>query len=48
LAATTDEHLMTGWKLLAGGSVMSERPRHIAIREVVFNHLAHHRGQLTV
>jgi len=48
LSATTDEHLMTQWKLLAGGRVMSEQPRYIAIREGVFNHLAHHRGQLTV
>ena len=48
LAATTDEHLLTGWKLLAGGRLVSEQPRHIAIQDGVFNHLAHHRGQLTV
>lgn len=48
LSGTTDEHLMTTWKLLAGGHVVSEQPRHLAIREGVFNHLAHHRGQLTV
>jgi uncharacterized damage-inducible protein DinB len=48
LKATTDEHLMTTWKLLAGGRVVSEQPRHVAIREGVFLHLAHHRGQLTV
>jgi uncharacterized damage-inducible protein DinB len=48
LASTTDEHLMTIWKLLARGNVVSEDPRHIAIRDGVFNHLAHHRGQLTV
>ena len=48
LSATTDGHLMTEWKLLAGGRVMQEQPRHIAIRDGVFHHLAHHRGQLTV
>jgi uncharacterized damage-inducible protein DinB len=48
LAATTDEHLMTWWKLLAAGRVTSDQPRYIAIRDGVFNHLAHHRGQLTV
>jgi uncharacterized damage-inducible protein DinB len=48
LASTTDEHLMTTWKLLAGGHVVSELPRHIMMRDGVFNHLAHHRGQLTV
>lgn len=48
LAATTDEHLMTGWKLLNGGVQVSEQPRHLAIRDGVINHWAHHRGQLTV
>jgi uncharacterized damage-inducible protein DinB len=48
LRGTTDEHLLTAWKLLAGGRVVSEQPRNVAIREGVFLHLAHHRGQLTV
>lgn len=48
LANTTDEHLMTPWRLLVRGQVVSEQPRHIVIRDAVFNHLAHHRGQLTV
>jgi uncharacterized damage-inducible protein DinB len=48
LKGTTDEHLMTTWKLLAAGRVVQEQPRHVAIREGVFLHLAHHRGQLTV
>lgn len=47
LGKTTDAHLMTPWKLLAAGTVVSETPRHIAIRDTI-NHLAHHRGQLTV
>jgi len=48
LAATTDEHLMTTWKMLAGGHVVSEQTRYEAIRDGAINHLAHHRGQLTV
>ena len=47
LAGTTDEHLMTNWKLLVKGKVVSESPRHIVIRDSI-GHLAHHRGQLTV
>lgn len=48
LESTTDDHLLTDWKLLAGGKIMMQAPRHIFIRDSVFNHLAHHRGQLTV
>ncbi|HJZ98368.1 MAG TPA: DinB family protein [Candidatus Solibacter sp.] len=47
LRKTTDEHLTTNWKLLAKGNVVMESPRHIVIRDSI-NHLAHHRGQLTV
>ena len=47
LQRTTDEHLMTNWKLLAKGNVVMETPRHVVIRDSI-NHLAHHRGQLTV
>lgn len=48
LQNTTDEHLLTNWKFVVGGHVASENPRHIMIRDAVFSHLAHHRGQLTV
>jgi len=48
LANTTDEHLMKPWRLLFAGKVVSEEPRHLMLRGGVFNHLAHHRGQLTV
>lgn len=47
LANTTEEHLMTPWRLLVAGKVVSEQPRYIVLRDT-FNHLAHHRGQLTV
>jgi uncharacterized damage-inducible protein DinB len=47
LHGTSDEHLMKPWRLLVRGSVVSEEPRHVVIRDT-FAHLAHHRGQLTV
>lgn len=48
LRKTNDAHLQTTWRLLAGGHVVSERPRHLMLRHGVLNHWAHHRGQLTV
>jgi uncharacterized damage-inducible protein DinB len=48
LSKTTDHFLLTtNWRLRAGGKVVSDAPRHIVIRDTL-NHLAHHRGQLTV
>jgi uncharacterized damage-inducible protein DinB len=48
LAKTSDDFLMTTkWKLLAGGQVVANDPRHVVLRDTM-NHLAHHRGQLTV
>jgi uncharacterized damage-inducible protein DinB len=48
LASTNDEHLITPWKFLVNGHLVSDLPRHVMLRDTVFNHLAHHRGQLTV
>ncbi len=48
LSSTTDEHLLRPWRLLVAGTVVDDRPRHVVLRSAVFNHLAHHRGQLTV
>jgi len=47
LRQTTDAHLMKPWRLLVAGKVVSEQPRHVMLRDSI-NHLAHHRGQLTV
>jgi len=44
---TNDEHLSTNWRLLAGGNVVMEAPRHQMIQDTI-NHWAHHRGQMTV
>jgi len=49
LQKTTDEHLFnTKWRMLSAGRLMMEQTRYEAIREGVINHMAHHRGQLTV
>ena len=48
LSKTNDDYLMTtSWRLKAGGQVVLDQPRHIVLRDTL-NHLAHHRGQLTV
>jgi uncharacterized damage-inducible protein DinB len=47
LEGTTDDHLMTPWRLLARGQVVMEAPRYEMIRDSI-NHWAHHRGQMTV
>jgi hypothetical protein len=47
LTGTSDDYLMTPWRLLVGGNVVVEAPRHVVIEDT-FTHLAHHRGQLTV
>jgi uncharacterized damage-inducible protein DinB len=49
LQSTSDDHLFnTRWRMLNGGKPMMEQSRYEAIREGVLNHMAHHRGQLTV
>ena len=47
LRDTNEAHLLTPWRLLAGGKVVSEHPRHEMLRDTI-NHWAHHRGQMTV
>jgi uncharacterized damage-inducible protein DinB len=47
LQQTTDAHLQTPWRLLAGGQLAFEQPRYQVIRDT-FLHSAHHRGQMTV
>jgi len=48
LLRVDEDHLLTPWRLLSGGIVQSEQPRHVVIQDGFFSHLAHHRGQLTV
>ena len=47
LEKTNDDFLGTNWKLLAGGHVVWEGPRHEIIQDTI-NHWTHHRGQMTV
>ena len=48
LSQTTDDYLVsTSWRLRAGGQIVMDQPRHVVLRDTL-NHLAHHRGQLTV
>ncbi len=47
LQRTNDDHLMKPWRLLVSGKTVAEHPRHVMLRDSI-NHLAHHRGQLTV
>jgi uncharacterized damage-inducible protein DinB len=48
LAGVSDEEIVKGWKLLAGGQEIFTLPRVACIRSMCMNHLIHHRAQLTV
>jgi uncharacterized damage-inducible protein DinB len=49
LQKTTDDHLLnTKWRMLSAGKLISEQQRYEAVRDGILNHMAHHRGQLTV
>jgi uncharacterized damage-inducible protein DinB len=47
LQKTNDDHLMKPWRLLVSGTTVAEQPRHVMMQDSI-NHLAHHRGQMTV
>lgn len=46
--AWTDAELHATWRLTAGGAERMAQPRIGLLRAFAFNHLYHHRGQLTV
>ncbi|MGC1617747.1 MAG: DinB family protein, partial [Candidatus Acidiferrum sp.] len=48
LAGVSDEEIVKGWKLLAGGQEIFTLPRVACIRGMCMNHMIHHRAQLTV
>jgi uncharacterized damage-inducible protein DinB len=48
LASVSDAEMMKNWKLLAGGQEVFAMPRAACIRNMIFNHIIHHRAQLTV
>ena len=48
LTNASDQDMLKGWKLLAGGKEIFTMPRIACIRGMVMNHLIHHRAQLGV
>ncbi len=48
LAGVTDTQMMRPWSLLNAGQAMFTMPKAAVLRGFIFNHLVHHRGQLTV
>ncbi len=48
LKQMTNEQLMASWRYKYGERVIFELPRLTVIRAMAFNHLYHHRGQLSV
>jgi uncharacterized damage-inducible protein DinB len=48
IAGAGDAKLHGPWSLLAGGKKLFTLPRIACLRSFVFNHMIHHRGQLTV
>jgi uncharacterized damage-inducible protein DinB len=48
LNSQSDEAMFTPWRLKRGEQVLFELPRWAVVRSMVFNHIIHHRGQLSV
>ena len=48
LAGRTDAELAAPWKLTQAGKELFTMPKAAVLRNFVFNHVVHHRGQLSV
>ena len=48
LAGATDAEFKKPWAFKVGGRTVDTSPKYTVYRRSVLNHLAHHRGQLTV
>jgi uncharacterized damage-inducible protein DinB len=48
LAGRSDAELMAPWSLLRGEQTVFTMPKAGVLRAFVFNHIVHHRGQLSV
>ncbi len=48
IVGASDEDLMKSWSLLATGKALITMPRVAILRNMVMNHLIHHRAQLTI
>lgn len=48
IESAEDAELMQPWTLLKGGEVIFKLPRIAVLRTLLFSHVIHHRGQLSV
>jgi uncharacterized damage-inducible protein DinB len=48
LEKVTDEELQQVWTIRRGEHIILSLPKAVAIRTICFNHIYHHRGQLSV
>jgi len=48
VAGVTDEQLQQTWTLKRSGNLIFSMPRYDVLRAMCFNHIIHHRGQLTM
>lgn len=48
LQTASDENLNALWTVLRGGHIMFQMPKKVALRSFGYNHIYHHRGQLSV
>jgi uncharacterized damage-inducible protein DinB len=48
LTQASDQEMMKPWTLRSGETVYFTMPRAVVLRSFVFNHMIHHRAQLTV
>jgi uncharacterized damage-inducible protein DinB len=48
IAGLGPEELMANWELRWGERVLVSGPRAVVLRSLLFSHVAHHRGQLSV
>ena len=48
LAKASDAEFKKPWAFKVGGRTIATNPKYTVYRQTVINHLAHHRGQLTV
>jgi len=48
LKNTSNETMMENWKMRNGEQIYFDMPRVQVLRGFIFNHIVHHRGQLTV
>lgn len=48
LANTSDEKMKENWRLTWKGNLIFDSPRYEVLRTACFNHIVHHRAQLTV